>query len=684
MRAALLLAVLLATLAAAPAAAWQEVPFRTLPGGNVATCLRGTGVEGGLVALGPLGRRTAPADLLAVGTGRPGVRERVRFGVAIRCPAVQERDGAGVAAAPVGRLGTKVLDMQAAIRDPGGAFGRPVRLGRVAFAGSASFATAVSGSGHALVAWLQTDRRGIRTRARLVAARRVPGAGFAPREVLTPWRQVGRSEPPAVAAGVDPEGRATVVWARASVSAKPEGSGVVEVTSAPAAERFGPARKLAQIAQIPERLSLAVAAGGAALLAHDSFEGIQLYERAAGAAGFGPARLLERTRPLESTGEPALALRDDGAAVLGWRQDVGVRAMTRAASGPFGPARDVAPGREGSDFGSGLQAFFGIGSFDRTIAPVDLENTGLQAALSDTGRIALAWTTTRRVPDAPLAPMAATGTLEGGFGAPAVLGSAARAANGVAAVLLPGGEPAAAWVDNVPDPFGFGSGEAENAARGGRIHLARADAVPAVPAPAPPAVLRAPRVQRLIEDEPVRATLRCRSACDARVYIRSGGQAAAGDAASVPAGRRVPLRLHALGNLDDGGLGQLGRTTLRARISAPGSAATRTLRVRSRLAQRPGPPIPPIVDARAIRRGRAVVVTWRTAFPARGVSFSVRPASRRPLTDPGTLASPEGRGRTHFRVTLRPERPNALRRLLISASGRGSRRARSVTVPVTG
>src|SRR5262245_11531983 len=122
MRAAWMPAVLLAGLMAAPAAAWEEVPFRALPGDNVATCLRATGADGGLAALGPLGRRSAPLDLLTAGRGRPAVRERIRFGVLLACPAVQEAGGAGVAAAPVGG---RVAAMHAAVRDPGGRFGAP-------------------------------------------------------------------------------------------------------------------------------------------------------------------------------------------------------------------------------------------------------------------------------------------------------------------------------------------------------------------------------------------------------------------------------------------------------------------------------------------------------------------------------------------------------------------------------
>src|SRR4051794_36624143 len=95
----------LAVALAPSAAAWQEGPFRPIPGRGTATCLRATGPEGGLAALGPLGQRSAPADLLAAAPVRPAVRARVRFPVVLECPAVKEAGAAAVAAAPVLRAG---------------------------------------------------------------------------------------------------------------------------------------------------------------------------------------------------------------------------------------------------------------------------------------------------------------------------------------------------------------------------------------------------------------------------------------------------------------------------------------------------------------------------------------------------------------------------------------------------
>ena len=82
MRAAPILAVLLATFFAAPAGAWEELPFRALPGASPASCVRATGADGGLGTLGPREDLATPMDLLAA-AGPAAVRARVRFRVVI-------------------------------------------------------------------------------------------------------------------------------------------------------------------------------------------------------------------------------------------------------------------------------------------------------------------------------------------------------------------------------------------------------------------------------------------------------------------------------------------------------------------------------------------------------------------------------------------------------------------------
>ena len=373
-----------------------------------------------------------------------------------------------------------------------------------------------------------------------------------------------------------------MVWAQPNP--RSDGVSAVRAASAVAGGGFGPAQVLTRRVGFVERLTLATARGGAALLAHDGGGEVRIYERAAGAAGFGLARRLRSPDPLtvaEAT-DPAVALRDDGAAVVAWRQGEtlpGVRAITRGPGGAFGAEEEVAPGDDEFAFGRGFVAYGVVRNYDRAEPPGD--TAGLQAALSATGRVSLAWTAPRALPDVPYGALGVAGSLQDGFGAPIVLGSATRGTGGVAALSLPGGEPAVAWTDNRAQADAIGIGDLEPAAGGGRIHVARADAAAPAPAPAPRASLHASRLQRLFTDQPIRVGVRCAAACDVRAFIRQGAASiGAGAEASVPGGRRRTLGLR------QGGFGRTvlpcrpGPVTVRARISAPGGAATRTVRLR--------------------------------------------------------------------------------------------------------
>jgi hypothetical protein len=99
--------------------------------------------------------------------------------------------------------------------------------------------------------------------------------------------------------------------------------------------------------------------------------------------------------------------------------------------------------------------------------------------------------------------------------------------------------------------------------------------------------------------------------------------------------------------------------------------------------------VPRLFGASAVRRGRSILVRWRTEFPARQVRFLVAPA-RKPRTKPGeppfdfrALDFVEGHGRTRFTLRLRLERPAAVPRLVITASDREGGGNRKVTVRVT-
>jgi hypothetical protein len=78
--------------------------------------------------------------------------------------------------------------------------------------------------------------------------------------------------------------------------------------------------------------------------------------------------------------------------------------------------------------------------------------------------------------------------------------------------------------------------------------------------------------------------------------------------------------------------------------------------------RRPPFPVPAPLDVRVVRRGRSIVVSWRTASPARRAYYGVIGLRLRRLTvaslsDPGAFGSVQGRGRTRFTVRLRPRHP---------------------------
>src|SRR5918999_4633884 len=186
MRAATALFVLLAVVASATRARAGEPGFRPLP--SVGTCLRATGERGGLALLGPLGRRSSATDLVTVGSAEIAPAARTTLGNLIDCAAVDaDPSGAAVMAATV-RRGRGRMEVWAALRDPGQAFARPVRLG-AASERARRVVAAVSARGDAVVAWAQVRGSALDedVRLRIVAARRPAGGRFAAVEPLTPW-----------------------------------------------------------------------------------------------------------------------------------------------------------------------------------------------------------------------------------------------------------------------------------------------------------------------------------------------------------------------------------------------------------------------------------------------------------------------------------------------------------------
>jgi hypothetical protein len=164
---------------AAQAAPLAELPFEPLPSRAVATCLRATGTPSGLAIFGPISVRSSSTDLLAAGPGGTTRTARVDFGALVDCAGVAiAPSGAAVVAGAVTRPEDHA-EVRAVVREPGGAFALPLTLGD-ADVDEPAVAAAVSSSGHAVVAWMQSrgDTSEGEARFRIVAARRSPGGAF--------------------------------------------------------------------------------------------------------------------------------------------------------------------------------------------------------------------------------------------------------------------------------------------------------------------------------------------------------------------------------------------------------------------------------------------------------------------------------------------------------------------------
>jgi hypothetical protein len=633
------LTVLLFLLLAAPAhAALRESPFEPLPGAG--TCLRGTATPGTFALLGPLGRTTSATDLRTVGAP-PATR--VRLGALVDCAAVAvDPAGAGVLAGAV-TPGRGKAEVRAVVRDPGGAFGTPVRLGAAPILDS-SVRAAVSPSGAAAVAWVQR-RGGIfdeHARTRIVVVRRAPGGAFGSLEPLSGWHRGDDSSSPAsVAVGIDAAGNVTVAWSRPRRGAS--GFATAAVAHAAPAARFA-------VQQLTTRLGgygrarLAVASDGWTVLAYEGPGELRAYERPPDGARF--TTLL---RPVAG-GSPAVAVRDGGGAVIAWRSfgddlSAGVLAAVRATAGPIGKPQEIAPDVSTSgSFGGSSFVFTG----SRPYPPSDDGNAALKAALAPDGRALLAWGAEGERTSAAVTAHVAAGTLGSGFGPPQRLGGPIRDVNGVAPLFLADGRPALAWTDNTGGLI---------SQTHGRLHLA-IDGAPLPPDPPPPALrVRAAGHQRLFASQAPAVQVRCATACDVRAVLRSHDGDAGAITRTLRAGRTVRLRLTAPD------LGSHGQMRVRALVTAtaPGGHRRVTVSRHLVLVRRPAPPVAAPLGVEAHRRGRSIVVTWHTAFPARRMFFYVVARRNRTVSSDvtGVKAIP-GRGRSRFRARLRPPDPHAV------------------------
>jgi hypothetical protein len=337
--------------------------------------------------------------------------------------------------------------VHAAIRDPGVGFGPSVPLG----VGDGHQAVAVAPSGHAVVAWVRRGPRWLQ----IVAARRSPGGAFGAPESLGRWPQRGFGLVE-LEAGVDESGRATLLWARAL----PEQSTArIDVASAPVGERFA-IQRLASRARSIASPVLAAAPDGWAILAHERHGNapLAILERPPGGARF---RAVTMRAPQGGAGatDPAVAIRDGGGAVVAWQSgccgaEAGVEVATRAGPGRFSLRGRWGPSSDWDYFGMPDPPPRLRELADPFAAPPDdIDEARLGAALADDGRVLLAWTVVvGRRPLEASAARSVQGRLDGAFEPAQVLGAPLRDTSDVVPLFLADGRAAVTWTDNAVRP----------------------------------------------------------------------------------------------------------------------------------------------------------------------------------------------------------------------------------------
>lgn len=592
--------------------------------------------------------------------------QRIAFGRLLDCPGVAAAGGAGIVAAPVrGRA------LRVSMRDPGGAFGVPARLGP-ASRDVGPPAAAIAPSGAAVVVWAQTRvRRGTsqfdsdHVRMRILAARRQPGGAFGAPQQLVPWRTAGLVGLAHVAAAIDPAGRVVAAWSRTATARDAEfPSYAVEMATAEPGAAFGPPRGLAQDGFQSGGPELAVAPDGHMLLAFSDGTAVRALERPPGGSRF--ARL--DTRVLAGT--PAVAIRSGGGAMVASMTAAGdVEASVRSATGALGAPQRLASTADRGGFGAAVP--------ELVPAPLDDGNRRARVALAPDGGAVVTFVD----PPASFAstrPMAAAGSLSGGFAPAGRLGSPLRSANGTAALRLADGRAAVAWTDNAKSGAAYGAPDGD-----GRVHVAVEGAAARPPGPTPHLRVTIPSGQRLHHESSLRVRVHCDAACDLRVTARRKGTArtfAAGEGSLAAVGT---VTLSVEPDYFERRAWK-GVTLIGVQGGPPGGRVAARAKVRTRVRTFRPPPFAAPIAVRARRTtGRRVVVTWRTAVPARRIQYLVqgRPVGRRGF-EPDRLAFREGRGRSSFRVVLKL--PRSTPRVAVVAYSLDTAGRRTVIVPISG
>ena len=282
---------------------------------------------------------------------------------------------------------------------------------------------------------------------------------------------------------------------------------------------------------------------------------------------------------------------------------------------------------------------FSSGS-DRPSPPHDGDNTGVGAAIAPDGRYLVGWGVERRGPfgDRPLAARMVHGQAGGAPSRRRERGLPLPRRQRLAPLALGGGELMLAYTDNVTRTLSFGI---EEASRFGRLHLAEPGPPGVGPEP-PRLTVRAPRARTLGFGNALRRGVGCDRPCDLRAYVVDGrGQGRGVAVTTLPQAGTVRL---AIKPSSDEHLAPPagGRSRIVVYGFAPNGRTFATRAVPIDLRRKPVRPLPRLVDVRAVRQGRSVVVTWGTDRPARRIRFEVarQLSRRRVLPEVGVAAGP--------------------------------------------
>jgi hypothetical protein len=657
--AAVLLAVLPASASAAP---FGELPFR--PAGGTATCLRATGYPGEVVR----STKTGAEFLQATSAGLVPVA--AVNGPASRCPVVAARsNGAGVVAFGASEETRSDVGIHVALREPGGAWSAPAEVAAVQqFAEDQALDADVSERGDALVAFAGGDPKhwGIR------AVRRAPGAAFAPAETVFALGKAPLNI--RVAARVSAGGEAVVAWAFQPAKGKAR---ELWASIAPAGGPFGAPVKLGTV-RSGSPFSLAVGAGGDAVLAFPNGDDMLVAERSPGAC-FGPAARVGSTNGQLAV-LPTAAVAADGGAVVAWQNvfagtvDGVIRSQPGAFSAPLTLVAD--PGLKYPKVALDLFTAFlteDTGEFFSDSAGPD-DQGGLPRALITPDGRALVTVAGLDKRDGMwgAGPQWATVPLSGGPVQTQIMGAELRDVGAIAPLVTADGSAGIAWADNNDDE------------RDGRLPLAL-EGAPDVAVPAPPGVrVLGPARRVLAADADLGLMIRCSAACDVRVQLGKGLLA---PSESFSLGRAGEKKIRLFGFFTPLATLRGGPVPLTLRYGAPGTRQATAKTVTLQLRRLPDAPVPRALGVVARREGQKIVVTWRSDRGAKPSNFIVYGTEKRkdPIDPLASVIADGNATRSGGRFSIRLSDPRRTAHYVqIVSRAKGARKTRTTTVRVQG